>query len=400
MKKSILLVFALLILVISFAQTVNFNQVVYNGVDGKYIQVQLSNRPDSYVKAVPVLRNEFYGSVIINGQYFNIAFGEDSDNNYELYVDTDQNGYFDKFNKIPLNSIQNIMSSLPVTLQLKYKDKTYPYIVKFHIFLNSKNPQIYYSCAFWKVGQIKIGSNTYDVELFNVDSNGRFDDLQNDVIGINTQEGASFGRFYTLKFTNQIQLGDYIYVVRSINPQGTQLNIEKSEKAKNKFYLNVGDKIGDLQFSLLTDSATTSTSLSKLSKKYTLIFTWYMDNNSSMKNLFVSNMESLVKKFSNKVNFIGVDVDYPYKKGSDLYKNMNLRFYLQQNGLTFKQMDYKDGIKIMQALNMNFPGEIMLLSKDGTIIYKSFPVWTLTYTLNNFTIDCNQLQSLLAALLQ
>jgi hypothetical protein len=71
---------------------------------------------------------------------------------------------------------------------------------------------------------------------------------------------------------------------------------------------------------------------------------------------------------------------------------------MKQNKLTFKQMDYLSGLKVMQALNMNFSGEILLIGKDGTIIYKSIPVWTMNAGLFNLTIDSDQLSSLLSNL--
>ncbi len=396
MRKSILLILAVLVLSLSFAETVNLNRIVYNGAEGKYVKIQLYNSPSFVIKSTPVLKDESYGTLTINGQNFNIAFGKSSQG-YELYVDTDNNGYFDSFNKVILNETQNSLYSLPVILPLEHNGKTYPYIVKFNIFLNSETPNIYYSCAFWRSGTVKIGSNVYDVELVNLGSNGRFDCLDDDVIGINVQKGASFGRFYTLKFSNKIQLGDSIYSVEAVNVTGTQLTLGKIGKATNKFSLNVGDKIKGLNFALLTDSSTIITSLDQLKKEYTLIFTWYLDGNSSLNSMFAKHMESLNKKFGKDVNFIGIDADYPVSD-SDAYKNMNLRVYMKQNKLTFKQMDYLSGLRVMQALNMNFSGGILLIGKDGTIIYKSIPVWTMNGGLFNLAIDFDQLNSLLSSL--
>ncbi len=402
MKKRILVLAGILILAISFSQTLSLNldKVVLNDIGLQYLNAPLTSITPTILKNLPNLQNTLYAKINLNNQIFYVALGFE---NGELILYADKNGdkSFEPNEKVYLNQNGEKFSSLPVKFDVNYSQKTYPYFLKFYVVKNSLGEyNLYYASNFCRTGTLKIGNNQYDVSIFNFYSNGRFDTLQNDVVGVKILSNAMNGRFYSN--LNEIQIGGNLYKILSVSPCGDLAKLQIISKTEMPFSLNIGDKAPNLKFKTLDGI---SKSLYDFSKTYTLIFGWNADfANLSEKNAFLTNITSLLKKYP-KLNLIGIFIPLNstasiMTKTQQQYKNMSISFYMKQNNFNFTQVDYSDSVKLAKVLNIVSPNELFLLSKDSILIFKTGPVWSAESGLSRLGITFDRLQSLISTLVE
>jgi hypothetical protein len=404
MKKGILILMGILILSISFAEVINLNKVVLSNIYFGCVNVPLNSKAPSNLVNLPNLENSLYGKISLNNENFYLVLGE-KNNNVLLYIDKNGDNSFSPSESVYLNKEGNTLFSLPIKFNLNYSGKVYPYFLKFYASKKyvSRDTlgqyQICYTSDFYRVGNMKVNGKEYKVEIFNFLPNGQFGSVKNDMIVIESVSNKS-SRFYSYK-DSEIQIGENIYKVLSVSESGDSMELQKVSQSNVPFDFGVGDKITNLKFKNIQGK---TESLSDLKNAYTLIFTYNINfaNDEGGKNAFVSNINSLSKEFSNKLNLVGVFV--PIVTDTDAstnfeYENMNLGFYMNQNGWTFDQLDYQSSIKLAKELNIASPNQIILLGKDSTVIYKSGFNWV-DGNLSETNLTFKQLKSLLLSLIQ
>ncbi len=405
----ILIVSLLLISVLVLAElyTVRLNQYACTSL-GLGGVVDLEKTPPQGLRISPVLSDALYGKINLADNPIYVVIGKE-DGKMVLYVNKDGTGCFTS--KDIVNLTEDVryrcLTSEPVFIPLRYGDETHDYVVKFLASTYKGTTHLSFLEAFQRVGYITLNGKKHEIFLSNVKPTGRFDDLKNDVIGVDVETAPSIGGFYTLRSTkNGIEIEDKRYTVERISPAGTEIELKVSGTATS-VRLSTRDALNDLPLEVLDRSAPLKVKelrLSDLKGNYILFYAWRGSearNTEATPTTLTKQINEIYEKYHNNgLNVIGVDMFAQVTNPrSDPYQQLRLRFFMDDNELKFWQLTPKSSREVSRKFHFFYPSEVCLIAPNGVVLYRTEIVWNAYGNPVLKNISITQLNNLIESLL-
>jgi len=411
MKYRVILFVSLLLLsvfVLAESYTVRLDQYTYTSLGLPGLEVKLEKVPPQGLKISPVLSDALYGRVKLADNTIYIAVGR-RDGKMVLFVNRDGSGCFTQrdITRLVQDPRYKCLTSEPTAIPLKYGAESHDYVVKFFISTFEGTVHLSLLEAFQRAGYMMLNGVRHEIFLSNIKPTGRFDDLKDDVIGVDVEMSPSGGGFYPLHSTkNGIEIGDKRFLVERISPAGTEIELKVSGMATS-VCLSTGDVLNDLLFEVLDRSAPLKTKkfhMSDLKGSYVLFYAWRGSearNTEATPTVLTKEINEIYEKYRARgLKVIGVDMFARLTNPrSEIYQQLRLRFFMDDNKIGFWQLTPRSSIEISKILNLSYPSEICLIAPDGVILYRTEVVWNAYGESVLKSISINQLNNILDSLL-
>jgi thiol-disulfide isomerase/thioredoxin len=257
-----------------------------------------------------------------------------------------------------------------------YGDKTEKLGVKFYIYSKADRerskiePSLLYYRDYYRTGSIELGGKAFQAALVDDDSDGRYDSpakqavrFPGDTLLIDADASGKFERSVESYPLNQpFNIGGTTYEVANISPDGSRLEVRKSDKTVAERKPAPTLKVGDAPPTLALTNAPTSgdaVTLEKYKGKVVLLDFW-----ATWCGPCVAEMPAVKKLYeANKAKgfeIIGVSLDQP-NDGPKMAK------YVRDTGIAWPQI-HDATREISRRYHVSSIPATFLIGKDGQII--------------------------------
>jgi len=172
-----------------------------------------------------------YGAIPLNGDAFPLVLDRGADGSV-LYVDTDRSGVLQKIDWEQQLWDGSLLANAPFSVS--YEDLNYPSTYRIFLIWNPLFPTVLTYChASYRSGEIQLGGATYLIALIDDNTDGRYDDLDRDIMFIDTDQD---GELFTTADSHEwywldepFNIDGTVYQASSVNPDGSRIAIEETD---------------------------------------------------------------------------------------------------------------------------------------------------------------------------
>ncbi len=172
-----------------------------------------------------------YGAIPLNGDAFHLVLDRGAEGSV-LYVDTDRSGGLRKVDRERQLWDGSLLAS--VSFSVSYDGLQTPSIYRVFLIWSPLTPTVLTYCrASYRSGEIQLGDVTYLIALIDDNTDGRYDDLDRDIMFIDTdQDGELFttADSHEWYWLNELfNIDGMVYQASSVNPDGSRITIEETD---------------------------------------------------------------------------------------------------------------------------------------------------------------------------
>ena len=171
-----------------------------------------------------------YGAIPLNGDAFHLVLDRGAEGSV-LYVDTDRSGVLRKVDWERQLWDGSFLASVPFSVS--YDGLQTPSIYRVFLIWSPLTPTVLTYCrASYLSGEIQLGDVTYLIALIDDNTDGRYDDLDRDIMFIDTDQD---GELFTTADSHEwywldepFNIDGTVYQASSVNPNGSRIAIEET----------------------------------------------------------------------------------------------------------------------------------------------------------------------------
>jgi len=172
-----------------------------------------------------------YGAIPLNGDAFHLVLDRGAEGSV-LYVDTDRSGVLRKVDWERQLWDGSLLASVPFSVS--YDGLQTPSIYRVFLIWSPLTPTVLTYCrASYRSGEIQLGSVTYLITLIDDNTDGRYSDLDRDIMFIDTDQD---GELFTTADSHEwywpdepFNIDGTVYQASSVNPDGSRIAIEETD---------------------------------------------------------------------------------------------------------------------------------------------------------------------------
>ncbi|MEA1871607.1 MAG: TlpA disulfide reductase family protein, partial [Candidatus Bipolaricaulota bacterium] len=172
-----------------------------------------------------------YGAIPLNGDAFPLVLDRGAEES-TLYADTDRSGVLRKVDWERQLWDGSLLASVPFSIS--YDGLQTPSIYRVFLIWNPWTPTVLTYCrASYRSGEIQLGSDTYLIALVDDDTDGHYDDLDRDIMFIDTDQD---GELFTTTDSHEwywldepFNIDGTVYRASSVSPDGSRIAIEETD---------------------------------------------------------------------------------------------------------------------------------------------------------------------------
>jgi thiol-disulfide isomerase/thioredoxin len=172
-----------------------------------------------------------YGAIPLNGDAFPLVLDQGAKESV-LYVDTDRSSVLRKVDWERQLWDGSLLASVPFSVS--YEDLNYPSTYRIFLIWNPLTPTVLTYCHdSYRSGEIQLGGATYLIALIDDNTDGRYDDLDRDIMFIDTDQD---GELFTTADSHEwywldepFNIDGTVYQASSVNPDGSRIAIEETD---------------------------------------------------------------------------------------------------------------------------------------------------------------------------
>ncbi len=172
-----------------------------------------------------------YGAIPLNGDAFPLVLDQGAGGSV-LYVDTDRSSVLRKVEWERQLWDGSLLASVPFSVS--YEDLNSPPTYRIFLIWNPLTPTVLIYChASYRSGEIQLGDITYLIALIDDNTDGRYDDLDRDIMFIDTDQD---GELFTTADSHEwywldepFNIDGTVYRASSVSPDGSRIAIEKTD---------------------------------------------------------------------------------------------------------------------------------------------------------------------------
>ena len=172
-----------------------------------------------------------YGAILLNGNTFPLVLDRGAVGSI-LYVDTNRNGVLQRVDWERQLWDGSLLASVPFSVP--YEDLDSPSTYRVFLIWSPLTPTVLTYCRnSYRSGKIQLGDVTYLIALIDDDTDGRYDDLDRDVMFIDTDHdgdlftAADSHEWYWLD--EPFNIDGTVYRASSVSPDGSRIAIEETD---------------------------------------------------------------------------------------------------------------------------------------------------------------------------
>ncbi len=172
-----------------------------------------------------------YGAIPLNGDAFHLVLDRGAEGSV-LYVDNDRSGVLLKVDWERQLWDGSLLASVPFSVS--YEDLDSPSTYRVFLIWNPRTPTVITYCRdSYRSGEIQLGSVTYLIALIDDNTDGRYDDLDRDIMFIDTDQD---GELFTTADSHEwdwldepFNIDGTVYRASSVSPDGSRIAIEETD---------------------------------------------------------------------------------------------------------------------------------------------------------------------------
>jgi len=172
-----------------------------------------------------------YGAIPLNGDVFPLVLDQGAKESV-LYVDTDRSSVLRKVDWERQLWDGSLLASVPFSVS--YEDLNYPSTYRIFLIWNPLTPTVLTYChASYRSGEIQLGDITYLIALIDDNTDGRYDDLDRDIMFIDTDQD---GELFTTADSHEwywldepLNIEGTVYRASSVSPAGSRITIKETD---------------------------------------------------------------------------------------------------------------------------------------------------------------------------
>jgi len=172
-----------------------------------------------------------YGAIPLNGDVSHLVLDRGAEGSV-LYVDTDRSGVLRKVDWERQLWDGSLLASVPFSIS--YGGLQTPSIYRVFLIWSPLTPTVLTYCrASYRSGEIQLGDVTYLIALIDDNTDGRYDDLDRDIMFIDTDQD---GELFTTADSHEwywldepFNIDGTVYQASSVNPDGSRIAIEETD---------------------------------------------------------------------------------------------------------------------------------------------------------------------------
>ncbi len=172
-----------------------------------------------------------YGAIPLNGNAFPLVLDQGAEESV-LYVDNDRSGVLRKVDWEVQLWDGSLLASVPFSVS--YEDLASSSTYRVFLIWNPRTPIVITYCRdSYRSGEIQLGDITYLTALIDDDTDGRYDDLDRDIMFIDTDQD---GELFTTTDSHEwywldepFNIAGTVYRALAVSPDGSKIVIEETD---------------------------------------------------------------------------------------------------------------------------------------------------------------------------